>query len=434
MDAVLTPAKTETRRLGEQERIFNYLHGFGSLIAVQVMHIRGRLDPEQVTEALAWLQTQHPILRAHIELHGVTFRHLPPYAYRQPYFSTEGTTEIPLRVVTDPAPDAWQDVMQHELHTPLQRGRNPRMRVVLVRPSEGSDTCQLILAQDHAIADAQSTGMASRHLMEYFADPITARMRTPLLSALPPALESNFPRKSNSGTREFVPSVRLPAKTALGQKARTHVEARHFTIEETSAIRAMAKANRATMHGVIIAAELVAIREKYGMTEMTCLSTIDLRRLCKPILPAATYGCYIDILRTKHAIREDFWSMAQEASFGLITALAKDQEMTSILKLPEWPTYRYETWPTILSAGRLDGIAVTTAGESGLARNFGAYELEEVTMAVSIDLFGPATFTIAAERQGALDLYVCYAAHALRAEDATELTNRTAAALRRIAS
>ena len=44
----------ESRPLGEQERLLNYLHAYGGLIVLQVLHVRGRLDPPQVRAALAW--------------------------------------------------------------------------------------------------------------------------------------------------------------------------------------------------------------------------------------------------------------------------------------------------------------------------------------------------------------------------------------------
>ncbi len=132
---------------------------------------------------------------------------------------------------------------------------------------------------------------------------------------------------------------------------------------------------------------------------MTVLTTIDLRRLMKPALHPETYGCYIDILRTKNAIGSDFWATAKEVSFRLISTLAKEQESASILKLFDWEVYRKETWGLMTQRRRLDGLAVTTAGESGLRRHYGGLELEDVTMAVSLDLFGPSLFVIASERE-----------------------------------
>ncbi len=65
---------------------------------------------------------------------------------------------------------------------------------------------------------------------------------------------------------------------------------------------------------------------------------------------------------------------------------------------------------------RIDGLAVTTAGESGLRRHYGNLELVDVAMAVSLDLFGPLLFVIASERDGGIDLSIGYTASAIAEE------------------
>jgi hypothetical protein len=162
---------------------------------------------------------------------------------------------------------------------------------------------------------------------------------------------------------------------------------------------------------------------------MTVLTTIDLRRLMKPALHPETYGCYIDILRTKNAIGNDFWATAKEVSFKLISTLAKDQESASILKLFDWEVYRKETWGLMTQRRRIDGLAVTTAGESGLRRHYGNLELVDVTMAVSLDLFGPSLFVIASERDGGIDLSIGYTASAIAEEEVAALANDALASL-----
>ena len=71
---------------------------------------------------------------------------------------------------------------------------------------------------------------------------------------------------------------------------------------------------------------------------------------------------------------------------------------------------------------RLDGLAVTTAGESGLRRAYGPYQLEDVSMAVSLDMFGPSLFVIASERDSGIDLSIGYSASAISEEEVTALT------------
>jgi hypothetical protein len=135
------------------------------------------------------------------------------------------------------------------------------------------------------------------------------------------------------------------------------------------------------------------------------------------------------VLRTRHNLGPDLWAIARDVSFKLVAALAKDHESASLLKLPGWEVYAKETWPTITHNRRIDGLGITTAGESGLGYHFGNHTLEDVTMAVGIDFVGPSILVLGAERQGALDVTVSYAASAISEADATALADLAVAAL-----
>ncbi|RYE07462.1 MAG: hypothetical protein EOP22_17690 [Hyphomicrobiales bacterium] len=412
----------ETRELGEQEWLLHFLHRIGGLIAVQALHVRGPLDPDRVREALHWLQTQHPILRAHIEYGRLVFINLPPFVYRQPSFVTDGTTEIPLAIVDNPDPEHWRTVLARELSKPIKRGKHPRLRVTLVRQSPESDLTHIVICADHATLDAQSGNMLGRQFMEFLADPAAMLASKPVHTTLPPPLEAGLPAKPDSGTRGYMPAIRLPNRPLPNPKMQTRILSRRLEADTTVALKAAIKANRTTLHGAVTAAFLSALRARYELDEMTVLTTIDLRRLMKPALHAETYGCYIDILRTKHALGDDFWAMARDASFRLITSLAKDQKAASILKLFNWEVYGVEMKGIRTHRRRIDGLAITTAGESGLRRHYGQFELVDVSMAVSLDTFGPSLFAIASEREGGIDLSIGYTAFAMSDEEATAIT------------
>jgi hypothetical protein len=413
---------TGIRQLGEQERLLNYLHAYGGLIATSVLHLKGHLDPERLRDGLAWLQAQHPILRAHITYGGLVFRSLPPFVFRQPSFVIEGTTSIPLHIVDDPDPQAWRRVLARELRTPIKRGKHPRLRITLVREHPTAELSHIVVCADHATLDAQSGNMLSRQLLEYLADPAEASRIVPVHTSLPPALEEGQPTKPDSGTRAYEPAIRLPNRPIPEPRMETRVLGRRLESATATGLKTAIKANRTTLHGAITASFLLAMRKRYGLETMTVLTTIDLRRLMKPALHAETYGCYIDILRTTNPIGEDFWKTARETSFRLITTLAKDQGPASILKLFDWEVYRKELGGIMSHHRRIDGLAVTTAGESGLRRTYGDYELVDVSMAVSLDMFGPSLFVIASERDGGIDLSIGYTAYAISEEEVLALT------------
>lgn len=425
----ITAPIVETRQVGEQERIFHYLHTLGGLIAAGATHITGPLTPELLRQALKWLQSQHPILNSHIRYQGYAFRSVPPFVYPIPFFDTRGTTEVPLRVVTDPNPDAWQAILQKESRTPIGRGKHPRMRMVLVRTHEGAQSQHLIMTMDHAIADAQAGGMLADQLYKYLADPELMEQQPPLQVGIPPSLESGLPKKSDSGSKTYQPAIRFP-KTKVPNPVNVSLSVeRRIGANVAEAIREAIKAHRTTMHGAIGAGFLAATREKFGMDEMTILSTVELRRMMKPALPVTAFGCYIDILRTHHKLSDDFWAMATDLSFKLISAIARDQESASILKLAGWETYRAEAIPTMQNRRRLDGIAITTAGQSRAVRDYGPFHIEGHSGSVAIDMFGPSLFVVTTETDGAIDINVGYAGYAMSPEDAEDITERAIAAL-----
>ncbi len=422
----------ETRQVGEQERIFHYLHMLGGLVASGAMHIRGPLSPELLRRAFNWLQRQHPVLRSHIRYEGFAWRSVPPFVYPIPHFDTRGTTEIPIRVVTDPDPEAWRRILEEENKTPIPVGKgkkHPRMRVVLVRTHEGAETSVLISTLDHCIADAQAGLLLNDQLFRYLADPDRTEAEPPAHAGLPPSLESGLPRKPDSGTRPYIPAVRFPLTEVPHPERASRSVHRHIGANIGGAIRDAVRAHRTTMHGAIGAAFLAATRDKFRMSEMTVLSTVELRRMMKPPLPVTAFGCYIDILRTHHELTADFWAMAADLSFKLISALARDQESASIMKLASWDVYRKEAIPTITHRRRIDGIAITTAGESAFKDAYGPFRIEGMSESVSIDMFGPSLFVVSTEQDGAIDIFVGYAADSLSAEDAGDLADRAVAAL-----
>jgi hypothetical protein len=421
----------ETRRVGEQERIFHYLHMLGGLVASGAMRIHGPLTPELLRRAFDWLQKRHPILNSHIRYQGVAFRSVPPFVYPVPYFDTRGTAQIPIRVVTDPNPDAWRAILEKENKTaiPVNGKKLPRMRNVLVRTHEGADDHYLISTLDHSIADAQAGMMMNDELFRYLANPEEMEALPPVQIGLPPSLEEGLPKKSSNGSRPYIPAVRFPKTEVPHPERASRSVSRHIGANVSEAIRAAVRTHRTTMHGAIGASFLAATREKFGMDEMTVLSTVELRRMMKPALPLTAFGCYIDILRTHHELKDDFWAMASDLSFKLISAIARDQEGASIMKLATWEVYKHETIPTLKNRRRIDGIAITTAGESNFTGSYGPFKLDGVSESVSIDMFGPSLFIVTTEQNGNIDIHVGYAADALSKEDVDDITDRAVAAL-----
>jgi hypothetical protein len=428
MDALLNlKMGIRSRELGPQEQYLHELHGYGGLIPVVCQAITGPLTPELVRRGLDWLQKKHPLLAAHIRYKGFLFRKELPFITRRGFFDLDGTTPIPLKVL--PAGTDWQALMQKECKTPMGKGRNPRMRATLILA--GTDgISRLITATDHTISDAPAGMMAMQQLLEFFGNP---DRETPVAQGLPPALETYMPPKSGTGTKPYVPAIRLPLKANWRAKRETHVVSRTFAPEETVAINEATKKNRATIHGTVSAALLEAIEAVYGLKEITAVSTIELRRMCKPPLPADTFGCYIDILRMQHKIGGPFWDMAREASYKLVSTVAREMADASILKPLSWKVYREESKRGLMKSGmRLDAMGMTSAGKVDMKREFGPFRIVDMRMLMSMHLLGPGFFATNFESEGQLYLALNYASFAVPDADMERLIDHAANRLRNL--
>ena len=419
----------DTRELGAAEALTNQAHLFGALLAGGLLQISGRLTPELVRRGLDWLQAEHPMLRAHLVRKGLRFTASFPYVQPRAYFATGGTAPIPLRSVIDPDPAAGVLQLQQELRSPIPVGPLPRMKAVLVRPSENADTAQLAICVDHTIADAQSAMHSIGQLLEFFADPDGAPPPRGRRSRLPPSLDSILPKKSDSG-RPYEPMIRLPVAKLPRSDIGTAVERRRLSKAETDHIKSQVKVRRTTMHGLITAAILAGIHERFGLPEMTVLSSVDLRRQCQPAVSMDTYGCYIDVLRTRHRIDQPLWALSQDVAFNLITTLARHHATASALRPPSWEMVRAEVMPLLRNRFRGDGLVITTAGEINLRRQYGPFVLEDMTGMISQETMGAGLFCMALERQGELEISLCYAPHCLAGSDAAAIADSASARLR----
>ncbi|HHY48906.1 MAG TPA: hypothetical protein GYA10_04080 [Alphaproteobacteria bacterium] len=426
------PARVEdSRELGPSESLTSQAHLMGALMAGGILRVSGPLTPERVRRALDWLQDEHPILRAHIVRKGFRFIRDIPFVQPVLHFETRGTERIPLRVVTDPRPAAGARLLQAELRQPIPLGPLPRIKAALVRPSDGADTAEIVMCVDHTIADAQSAMFSMAQLLAFLGDPDGAPAPKGLFQPLPPALDSVLPPKSDSG-RPYQPMIRLPVERLPRGEIGTATERRTFTTAETETIRRRLRARRVTLHGLVTAAVLKGINQRFTMPEMTVLSSVDLRRQCRPAIPPDVYGCYIDVLRTRHAIDRPLWALAQDVTYGLITTLARDHRSASALRAPTWDMLRAELIPLLRSGFRGDGLVITTVGEIGLRRQYGPFRLEAMAGMISQEVMGAGFFCMVLEREGELEFSLCYAAHRLAAADGRAVADIAAGLLRNL--
>jgi hypothetical protein len=425
MDALLKEDDfTEARPLGEQERLLHYMHNVGALIATLTLHVRGPFDEALLKRGLAWLQQRHPMLRAHIQWRGFGTNPQFPWIHRKFWFDTRGTKEIPVRIVEG----NYEKTLQREMKRMFPGGKGPRARVTVVR--ESPDFHRIILTCDHSIGDGLAALSAARDLMGFMADPDNAPRVND--SRLPPALEDRF-TPSSDPRRKYLPAQRLPRELVWGP-IETRYEKRLLSLAESDALRAAVKQQRTTLNGAVAAAVLQAAGAHFDLKTLTCLTNPELRKLMKPPLPSDTFGCYIDAVRTVHKLDQPFWSLAREVSFKLVNAIATHQREVSARTLPGLDWYIHETIPMITSGWCLDGVSVTTVGDTGFGRTYGPFELEDITVVASLNPLGLGLYTVVAEFQGQVQITLCYGSNRIRGHRVADIAERTMTTLRNLSA
>ncbi|MER5194557.1 phthiocerol/phthiodiolone dimycocerosyl transferase family protein [Streptomyces sp. NPDC002755] len=265
--------------------------------AVRMCMVRGGVDPDALDAAFAAVLADHPSLRSRLEQDA-----------EGGFLSPLKPDELPRLVVRPDGPDA----LVQEWNTPLPLG-GPLVRAVLLTGEE-EDT--LLLGADHAICDGRSATALLFRMWRYYADvragahpagrPVREDWPAAIDDRLAPATEADVAAyvQARLDRAEGAPVAALPflaarsGDVAPGQ-GRTQSRRLRLTASETTALLAFAKSAEVSVHGLVGATILAAVRSglpaEYADHRLACVSTVDLRERVEPALgqevmvPAASW-------------------------------------------------------------------------------------------------------------------------------------------------
>jgi hypothetical protein len=150
--------------------------------------VRGSITEAALKDALAKLQ------QAHLPLQ---FR-ITEDENSQPWFTTEGTREIPCQIIPRNGPQDWIKIVADANLIPYQFETHPALKVILMQSEE---TCELVLLCHHVLADGLSLAYLMRDLLELLGDPGT---EMPVLPVPTPISLRNMPDDiKQSGIAKF---------------------------------------------------------------------------------------------------------------------------------------------------------------------------------------------------------------------------------------
>jgi hypothetical protein len=128
-----------------------------SIVAV-VARIKGAVSEDMLAHAVSKVQQRHPNLRVRIE----------DDADHQPWFTSEGVGEIPIKVVPRTSADQWIQVYHEACRVPFEFEVRPAIRFFLVQFAAESE---LMIFCHHIICDGLSLAYLARDLMVHLGDP-----------------------------------------------------------------------------------------------------------------------------------------------------------------------------------------------------------------------------------------------------------------------
>ncbi len=407
------------RLLGPEELklwLFNQRTPFNVVVAAR---LAGGLEIAALQQAIARLQSSHPLLSARIESQG------------RPRLVTTPALPIPLEVQIRQNDDHWRRVLEQELNRRLPVAAGPLLRITLLH---GADASDLILCACHAAADALGVFSLLRDVLTLLAGKaIAPRTPMPAFEELIPAeafgsaegatLRDQWWRRQTSERLAGVDWDDLAGR--LPDVGETRVLADELEPETTTALMARCRAEQTTMHGALSASVLLALAD--GSAEIACAHSVSLRQRLEPPFGDEVGLCLSRVL-TRHRIGPgtEFWALAREVRSRITAAIQRGEPFDRTLETVRLlaPGGRLETGPEAVAT-------MTNPGLIALEPPQGRLSLRSAISAGTVMVDGPVISTATAA--GRLTWLWTAPTHWRRAAESALLSRQAVERLRRAA-
>jgi hypothetical protein len=305
------------RPLDRSEAFFWFLDHFSSMNFAVIAECDARFSGDALRAALATAGQRHPLLNAGID--RVDGRlHFVPHA----------ATGIPLEEVV--AAD-WRTALAERIVRPFALGEAPLVRAVAIDDTAGGSVLALIF--HHVVGDARSAFPVLTEVLAALAgeapDPAGEELLPPLSALYPPQLSGEAGRlalEQLKAARKAAFERLGPPAAQAGHRIDSGKQARMIGLDltpaETAALATHARAAGTTVNGLIGAAQLIALRERFGddaerVLGLTCAA--DLRPYLVPPVAATTPGFYVTLVTMLQRVggEDSLWPLAKRLSEGI---------------------------------------------------------------------------------------------------------------------
>jgi NRPS condensation-like uncharacterized protein len=365
--------------------------------AVIVLHITNAPDEETLKEALTYVQARHPLLRVHIRNEKKRY-----------FFESEGTPEIPLKVVKRESDDHWQQVVEEELNSFTDFRRGPPARLTCLDVSGSNKKCELIVSFHHAIADAPSA-LSLLHEILSLCKTIDSREAVDEAKAAPMELRSSaeafFPPGFKGARRvwrnfrfilrqmgdEFLFRLRSRGcrKAPIHGSSRCKILPMKISRETSTALWKRSVKKKITLNNLFNAAMLIAV-QKHLYDGKACpmrhFNFADLRPYLSPPQENRYLGSYFSMMRFTVNMKEnpDVWELAREIGDITYGAFKRGDKYCSNLlsRAMMKAIIRFKAF-------RMGTAAMSYAGPLTVKKHYGKTDVHDLHAFVSNFYLGP---------------------------------------------
>ena len=332
---------------------------------VTVTDLEGTVNPLILQKAITIVLQMHPLLSSEIQQADTGY-----------YFSTRETVDDEVTVIGAVNKDKRKQIILSELNKPLTKMSMVRFTLLLEQRIGiiKSQNITLLTTTQHAVSDGISCIALQEQIWKVYAE--IADNQSPAITSFPlmPAIENLIPTHFSSAelqdyidryaatSKQYQPFTVKPADLGDATVEISYVR-KKFTLKQTRAILDHCKAHNVSVHGMICAANLLALRDlfgKDGQLDLSCHSPIDVRSRLTPALAnnamfSAAIGCaHVQAVSPETSL----WTLAEAVSNTIKNHIESGDIFKSLLTYKE----------TRLKSKLATSFGVTNVGKVDLPR------------------------------------------------------------------
>jgi NRPS condensation-like uncharacterized protein len=380
------------RPLGAFERMFHRTPQKGTMHFCVVAELADDLDSSVLDAGLRAVQHRHPLLNVCVEDDPQT---------RLGFSRPARVPPIPVTVVDAATGHTWRDLVAAELTRPFDTSRAPMIRVVLLRAGRATPAA-IVLTVDHVIADGLSARFMLRDLFSALnGHELAARPVPPSQEDLIGALRDAHPSAAGAANGQPPPAqpawlATLSTKRPFDGTVVPHLSAVSFDEDLTRRLVARARADRTTVHSVLVSAMSRVIIESGRNEFVRMVTPIDFR---SHIGVDDDVCLYITATRTAFTRVQltDLWDMARMVSDQLAVARSVPALLTASAAIEQFI-------PVDASTEDVEAFMLGGLSFEAFASNLGVLDMGTPEAVRPVAIWGPA---ILAQVQGELTAGIC---------------------------